>query len=283
MTWIPNNHHMAELGIHDSANEAMEYIMSLSQGMIEEHLARAFVDQGPEMVKWMEANTPVQFEIVEGFPDYHPEFPSGKTEGGRSLECPLFSFAELGEWADRITRSYFFTAPMTMAESTIGGGAYGGVSPEEIRRRSDAQEWGCGHAIVGRLLKGCLDRGIEPVTDARAMELIQENDRVTGVKFEGKNGPFEVGVHGGVVMATGGFEWNKDMVKSFLRGPMTSPVSVPTNTGDGLKMAMRAGASLGNMREAWWMPAIEIPGDRGDGLPMLYLFQSERARPGAIW
>jgi 3-oxosteroid 1-dehydrogenase len=63
---------------------------------------------------------------------------------------------------------------------------------------------------------------------------------------------------------------------------MTSPVSVPTNTGDGLKMAMRAGASLGNMREAWWMPAIEIPGDRGDGRPMLYLFQSERARPGAI-
>ena len=58
-----------------------------------------------------------------------------------------------------------------------------------------------------------------------------------------------------VVLATGGFEWNRDLVRTFLRGPMTSPVSVPTNEGDGLTMCMRIGAALGNMREAWWMPA----------------------------
>jgi 3-oxosteroid 1-dehydrogenase len=282
MIWIPNNDHMAELGIHDCAEESLAYIMSLSHGMIEEDLARAFVDVGPEMVRWMEANTPAQFRIVEGFPDYHPEFPFGKTEGGRSMECPLFSFRELGEWADRITRSYFFTMPLTMAESTIGGGVYGEVSAEELQRRIDAQEWGCGHSLVGRLLKGCLDRGIEPVSNARAVELVMENGRVAGVKFEGPDGPFQVRVRAGVVLATGGFEWNPDMVKSFLRGPMTSPVSIPTNTGDGLKMSMRAGASLGNMREAWWMPAVEIPGDRGDGRPMQYIFQGERSRPGAI-
>ncbi len=282
MIWIPNNHHMAELGIHDSAEESLAYIMSLSHGMIEEELARAFVDVGPEMVRWMETNTPAQFEIVEGFPDYHPEFPFGKTAGGRSMECPLFSFRELGPWADRMTRSYFFTLPLTMAESTIGGGVHGEVSGEELQRRIDAQEWGCGHSLVGRLLKGCLDRGIEPVTDARAVELVMEDGKVSGVKFEGKDGPFEVKARAGVVLATGGFEWNPEMVKSFLRGPMTSPVSIPTNTGDGLKMSMKAGASLGNMREAWWMPAVEIPGDRGDGRPMQYIFQGERSRPGAI-
>jgi len=32
--------------------------------------------------------------------------------------------------------------------------------------------------------------------------------------------------------------------------PLTHPVSIKTNTGDGLKMAMRVGAMLGNMREA---------------------------------
>jgi succinate dehydrogenase/fumarate reductase flavoprotein subunit len=36
-------------------------------------------------------------------------------------------------------------------------------------------------------------------------------------------------------------------------------VSIPTNTGDGLKMAMRVGAMLGTMREAWWLPTIEVP------------------------
>ena len=59
------------------------------------------------------------------------------------------------------------------------------------------------------------------------------------------------------MIATGGFEWDPDMVRAFLRGPMTSPATPPTNTGDGQQMAMQAGASLGNMREAWWVPVIE--------------------------
>ncbi len=62
-----------------------------------------------------------------------------------------------------------------------------------------------------------------------------------------------------VILATGGFEWSEEFKCSFLRGPMTHPVSIDTNTGDGLRMAMRVGAMLGNMREAWWMPVAEVP------------------------
>jgi 3-oxosteroid 1-dehydrogenase len=40
---------------------------------------------------------------------------------------------------------------------------------------------------------------------------------------------------------------------------MTHPVSVETNTGDALRMAMRAGAMLANMREAWWIPVASVP------------------------
>ena len=42
-----------------------------------------------------------QFRIVQDFPDYHPEHPGAKPGGGRSLECPLFPFDELGPWAAR--------------------------------------------------------------------------------------------------------------------------------------------------------------------------------------
>ena len=80
-----------------------------------------------------------------------------------------------------------------------------------------------------------------------------------------------------VVIATGGFEWDAGLVGSFLRGPMTSPASVPTNTGDGLRMAMAAGAELGTMREAWWVPTIRVP---GAARPDLVL--PERTRPGSI-
>ena len=94
--WVPNNPHMAEVDATDSRDEALGYIMSLSHGLIDETLAAAYVDNAPEMVRFLESRTPVQFYAVRGMPDYHPEFPGGKTGGGRTIECPLFAYAELG-------------------------------------------------------------------------------------------------------------------------------------------------------------------------------------------
>jgi succinate dehydrogenase/fumarate reductase flavoprotein subunit len=83
-----------------------------------------------------------------------------------------------------------------------------------------------------------------------------------------------------VILATGGFEWNKDLIRAFTRGPLTHPVSIKTNTGDGLKMAMRVGAMLGNMREAWWMPVIEVPTDVNSMGVQLLTY--ERTMPGGL-
>ena len=78
MTWIPMNPHMAELGIEDSREEALTYLRSLSHGLIDDDLAGALIDAGPETVNWLEANTPVKFQIIKDFPDYHPEHPGAK-------------------------------------------------------------------------------------------------------------------------------------------------------------------------------------------------------------
>ena len=61
------------------------------------------------------------------------------------------------------------------------------------------------------------------------------------------------------MLASGGFEWNEDLRRAFLRGPMTHPVSMETSTGDGLIMAMKAGAMISNIREAWWIPVGDVP------------------------
>jgi succinate dehydrogenase/fumarate reductase flavoprotein subunit len=258
--WIPNNPHMPEVGIEDSREHAITYIMSLSHGLIDQKLAETFVDTGPDMVRFLESRTPVQFYSVAGMPDYHPEFPGGSIKGGRTIECPIFPYDELGAWEKRVTPSpYYVSGNITMSETPLGSALPKIPSEEELKRRAIRNERGCGQALIGRLLKACLDRGIEPKTSHRAVELLTENGRITGVRFETESGPVEVGAKRGVVLATGGFEWNPDYVRAFLRGPMTHPVSVKTNTGDGLKMAMKAGAMLGNMREAWWMPAATVP------------------------
>ena len=119
--WIPNNPQMSDVGVADSRERALEYIMSLSRGLLEQRLVEAFVDAGPEMVDHLEAKTPVQFYAVAGMPDYHPEFPGGGPGGGRTLECPIFPFDELGHWAGRVTPSPYFADPrITMSETPLG-------------------------------------------------------------------------------------------------------------------------------------------------------------------
>ena len=258
--WIPNNPHMPEVGVHDSREKAKTYIMSLSRDMLEERLVDAYIDNGPDMVEFMEAKTPVQFYAVPEMPDYHPEFPGGSPEGGRTIECPIFPFEELGEWEDMVTPSPYFADPhITMSETPLGKAVPQPPSPEEHARRKAHNERGCGQALAGRLLKACLDRGIYPRVLCAGRELIIENGEVVGVHMETPKGPVEVRARKGVILASGGFEHDKDLVRAFTRGPMTHPVSIETSTGDGLRMAMKAGAMLSNMREAWWIPTGVVP------------------------
>jgi len=82
------------------------------------------------------------------------------------------------------------------------------------------------------------------------------------------------------VLATGGFEWNTDLVRAFL-GVDVHPLSPPGNRGDGLIMAMEAGAALANMSSAWWYPAMQDPGLSYEGEP-LFLLGSGRNFAGSI-
>ena len=277
MIWIPNNDHIRRMEVPDSEEEATRYLLSMSHGLMDEALVRAFVRTGPEMVRWLEANTVVKFQPVGAFPDYHPEHPGGKPQGGRSLECPMFSFRELGEWAKRVNVGDFYDEVITtMGETPLGQPMPTTIPADELARRRKNDERGRGLALVGRLLRACLDAGVEIHTGRRATELVKERDAVVGVRFEDGG---EERASGGVVIATGGFEWNDQLVAAFLRGPMTSRVSPRTNTGDGLVMAMKAGAALANMREAWWLPVSEIPGPSG---ARSILITCERTFPGSI-
>lgn len=260
--WIPNNPHMAEVGVADSREKSIEYIMSLSRDMLEQRLVEAYVDAGPEMIELLEAKTPVQFYAVAGMPDYHPEFPGGSPGGGRTLECPIFPFDELGDWASRVTPSPYFHDPrITMSETSLGKAVPEPPSDEELARRSIRNERGSGQALAGRLLRACLDRGIEPRTSCAGQSLVIEEGAVVGLMVYTPDGPLQVRATKGVILASGGFEWNEQLRRAFLRGPMSHPVSIETNTGDGLLMAMKAGAMLSNMREAWWIPVGEVPLD----------------------
>ncbi|MBM7516503.1 FAD-dependent oxidoreductase [Nocardioides nitrophenolicus] len=277
VVWLPANRYGRAAGVTDSREAGLAYLESLSHGLILPELAEAFVDTVDELTDWLEESTPSHFQLVAGFPDYHPEHPGGMPGGGRSIEPRLFSFDALPGWADRVVGT---PRRMNVSDTPTGGGT-GVIDAEELARREAAGLEGLGRALVGSLLAGCLERGVTVRTGARATRLLTEHGQVTGVEVEADDGPATIGA-GAVVLATGGFEYDDDLVRDFLRGPMRRPAGVPTNTGDGLRMAMRLGAALGNMREAWWVPVVELPGERADGGNNVFLILRERTLPGSL-
>jgi 3-oxosteroid 1-dehydrogenase len=282
MAWIPLNAKAQAAGVEDSREQVLTYLRSLSHGMLIDELIESYVDNGPTTLDWLEENTCFRYQPVLGFPDYHPEHPGGLPEGGRAIECPMFPFDELGEWSPKVTRGYQISGLYMMSESSMARNKpNGGPDAAEYARRAVRDERGAGQAFAGYLLRACLDLGVEPITGARAVRLIADGGAVVGVELERSDGStFEARARGGVVLATGGFEWSEDLKRSFIRGPLIRTVAVPTNTGDGLVMAMRLGVALGNMREAWWVPTIDVDVE-GWGT-VTWQVNGERSRPHCI-
>lgn len=277
--WIPRNRHMAALGVEDSREDALAYLRRAAFGQTTDALLEAFVDRSPEMLDYLEARTVLRFSAVRR-PDYHPEW-AGARVAGRSLDNAPFESSRLGPARDLLRRSPHYP-PITYRER------YQWSRPEQfdwelIGRRIEGGVLTLGGALVGGLFKACLDAGVEFAVGTRVRELVRGGGRVAGVRAtDASGGTLELAAARGVVIASGGFEWNPRLVAHFLRGPLAAPATPPWNTGDGLLMGIGVGANLGNMNEAAWFPVIRIPGEEYDGRPVARLIVEERSRPGSI-
>ena len=91
-------------------------------------------------------------------------------------------------------------------------------------------------------------RGIETRLGTAARRLLVDHGRVTGVTTSTAVGvEEEIRAHGGVVLATGGFEGAADLQRQFWSMNPVLSAALATNTGDGLRMAQSAGAGLWHM------------------------------------
>ncbi len=274
--WIIANHHMKEVGVEDSPEEGLRYIRRLTMGREPDPaLIEDFVATGADAVAWLEANTPVKMFATKWFADYYADMPGGKREG-RSLEPRVFEArAQLGDWSQRV-RVSAYEPLLTMEEKfslSLNGRLREDRSVEQVieqRARSGAAV--IGGAFVSMLLKGCLDRGAVVLTRTPGRELVIDDDgRVVGVSAECDGASVLIGARRGVVLASGGYEWNPELVRSFLALPSIAPLTPPFNEGDALIMGMEAGAALANMNSAWWFPAMRDPTMTYEGKPLYHL------------
>jgi 3-oxosteroid 1-dehydrogenase len=273
VVWIPAHNRApdGELTVAD----ALKYLHAQSLGSMDEALVDTFVRTGPVMLDFVEAHSGLRFEIATGFPDYKPELPGGRPSGGRSLTAVPYDLAQLGAWRDRIT-----SFPNDW--SNVGFDAETRARLHAAVDEHATDLCVAGTALIAGLLKGLLDVGVTPQTNARAEELLADAEEIIGVRIARAGQHLTVRARRGVILATGGFEWDPMLVNAFLRGPMHGAVSPPNNTGDGLRMVMAHGADLANMGEAWWVPIVQIPGDTIDGKQRSRSVRLERTRPRSI-
>ena len=162
--WIPNNPHMGDVGSPTIRGSRRSPTSCRSRATCSSaELVEAYVDAGPEMVDAAGGEDAGAVLRRAGMPDYHPEFPGGRPDGGRTIECPLFPFDELGEWAATVTPSPYFADPhITMSETPLGK-----AIPDPPMRPNWHGAPSATSADAGRLLSGgCCGRvstvGIEP-------------------------------------------------------------------------------------------------------------------------
>jgi succinate dehydrogenase/fumarate reductase flavoprotein subunit len=137
-----------------------------------------------------------------------------------------------------------------------------------------------GPALVAMLVKGLLERGVPIETGIAATDLVMADGAVVGVRCATSDGAVTVRATRGVVLATGGFEWNDELVDAFI-GQRLCPLSPPGNDGAALTMAMQAGAQLANMTSFWGQPALLDPSVEFEGHP-LFQMGTVRSFPGVI-
>jgi 3-oxosteroid 1-dehydrogenase len=268
VAWIPANEVMLGKGMADSPNEALTYLRTLDVGDRDDELCQVYVNEAAGIVRDIGRAADFGWLLTAG-PDYHAERDGGKM-GGRSLEPEPVGVG--GELAVGIREPMNYV-PTTYAEAISAAAP----DADEIARRRDHGVLTRGRGLAGALLRTLLDAGVQVHTRVRAQQLISREGAVRGVRTEG-HGEFE----GQVILASGGFERDPQLVRAFLRGPMLAPGGNPHALGDGLKMAMAAGAALGNMSEAHWCPGIALPNVEVEGMPYFWMAFNDRARPGCL-
>ncbi|WP_329336086.1 3-oxosteroid 1-dehydrogenase [Streptomyces sp. NBC_00663] len=283
--WIPNNPVILAAGVPDTPAKAAAYLAAVVGADVPAARQKAFLAHGPAMISFVMANSPLRFRWMEGYSDYYPELPGG-LPNGRSIEPDYLDGNVLGAELAHLNPSYMevpdgmvvFSADykwLTLAAVSAKGLA---VATECLARGTKALTLGqkpltMGQSLAGGLRKGLLDAGVPVRLNTPLTDLLVESGTVTGAVTPA--GLYRA--RRAVVVGSGGFEHNLAMRTQYQRQPIGTDwtVGAKENTGDGIRAGQRAGGALALMEDAWWGPAIPLPGQP-------YFCLAERTLPGGL-
>lgn len=253
--WVPANHHAAAAGLSDDRERALTYIRAVApEGWreTEDALWRSFVDEAPNMLAFLEKETPLRFSLTRDA-DPHLERP-GAMSVGRMLSPGVLRRKLAGPYAGALQppslpHVFTFQEMLELDPFHHPVGAAFKRWPQLLWRWLTGAR-GMGTALVTGLVKGCLDHGCRITLDTRAIAPIVEGGRVRGLVVEAAGRKRNILARKGVVLATGGFEWDAEWRERHFPGHCDFLGSPSRNDGDAHRIAVAAGAQLAHMDQA---------------------------------
>jgi len=113
-----------------------------------------------------------------------------------------------------------------------------------------SSEEGYGYQRLWKILREAVaKRQINIMYETPGIDLIQDfkTSGIHGVIAERQGKKIHVKAKKAVILCTGGFENNQEMIRDYLLLPYGYPFGTPYNTGDGIRMAQAVGADLWHM------------------------------------
>lgn len=263
--WLPANG--LDPDFADSLEDAKAYLQRLTMGLASEAVLDRFLAESRAVIDYFEEHTPLRFGPDKGRPDYHAPW-VGSSTTSRTVFSELYDLNRLGDLKDKVRRPPWpgGIPPVMHNEEASFGDPSGLLKTIEERIATGIAARGL--ALVGGLLEACVEHGVTILTEVRVQSLVIEDGAVVGAEADVAGERVRYRTTAGVVLGSGGFEWNRELWKHFMAVPWDGPSSPPFNEGDGLKMAMRAGAQLASMHRATWIPARYV-GEENEGQPYM--------------
>lgn len=142
----------------------------------------------------------------------------------------------------------------------------------------------------GPIIEAATALGARIMTDTPAKQFISRTAEdgtieVLGVVAQSGGKTINVRARRAVVLASGGFDWNMAMMENYLRTPARYSWGIATDDGDGQKMAMKLGADLRFMGEAFLSPGYkkEFEDAHEQGMSQLSTLIRDDAKRGIIF
>lgn len=299
--WVPRNHLARAAGIDEEADESLRYLASELGNRANDPRLSVFIETAPEMAEFLQEHTAMEWIDGNHIPDFH-ETP-GHAAGGRSLAARPYDARALGAWVNVLRppldvislrgmgigsgedMAHLFNATRAPRSALYALRRIARHALDMARHGRGMQLFN-GNALVARLLRSALDKGVRVYVNTPALALYCRYGRVAGAEVQAGPNRQVITARVGVVLAGGGFPHDRariaEMFEHAPRGDEHHSAAPPENTGDTLRMAEALGAEV--VRDlaspGAWAPVSLVP--KADGTVARFPHLIERAKPGII-